>query len=233
MAFKVIDNRDKRGGAPALVSYDFRCRRCDVWFGGLSYYSEALGKVQPVRCPECKHPAEQAVKPGTRIAVRGGEWNAVPGEIRKKWQSYWGLTDAQMQHVTRDDINREMKRRGLEFVDASYDDRVNGGKRAAGEAIETPPETNDPNAVRDYNAKRYGHEYVQESEQQIRAMYDEAARAEASGQTYDPLPKAETTDVHSTPHKIDLDKTVKDLAAAPVVAPDRRREIQGRIVTGQ
>jgi hypothetical protein len=234
MAYKVVDKTKRaRGNSPAMISYDFGCPKCRVYFEGLSYHSDALGKVVPLIHRECGTLCEKVIKPGSRMAIRGGEGNAIPQDIRKVWQKYWGLTDNDMKHVSRESIDREMKARGLNFVDASWDDSAHGSKRAAGQAVPLPPDTDDPNAVRDWNAKVYGREAVVEAEQEIRTMYDEASRLEKEGVRYDPLPTADTVDVHNTPHKIDLEQTVKELAAAPTVSSDRRHDLQGRLITGK
>lgn len=214
-----------------MILREFYCRSCDAWFDAFTEFVGGTGANNRIakRTHSCGALCETKIKPGSRVGIiTSGVKSNEGSERRKVFQRYWKLTDDQMKHITRADIDRKMKKHKLEFVDTSWDDNVNGGRRERGEAIEIPPETEDPNAVRDYNAKRYGADFVQQTEEQIRAEYNRACHPD-----YHPLPRAEGLDAHETPHIIDIDKTVQELSAAPAVTPDRRQELQGRLVTGR
>lgn len=204
---------------------EFFCEACRAWFDAFT----TLEAGYPAkRVHVCGRLCSVRIRPGSRMAIKtSGVKSNTPGELRKAYQTYWGLTDNQMQHVTRKTIEKNFARHGLAPVDASWDDNVNGGKRERGELIELPPDTDDPNAVREYNAKKYGHEHVQQTEEAIRAEYDRACHPD-----FTPLPKADSVDVHAEPHRIDLESTAQKIAEAPVVQPERRQKLQGRLIAG-
>jgi hypothetical protein len=47
------------------------------------------------------------------------------------------------------------------------------------------------------------------------------------------LPEAERVDVYDSPHLVDVDKMIAEVAKAPTVPPERRQQLQGKIVTGK
>lgn len=213
-----------KGATGSSVLREFWCAGCSAYFEA---FTKNLGEMTfEQRTHSCGALCDVAKIPSRAPAIRGGEWNSVPRDYRTAWQSYWGLTDNQMQHVTREDMDRVMREKGISFVDKSWDDNVNGGKRERGEAVELPPDTDDPRAVEEWNAKKYGVDFVQEQKEQIRSVFDAATHG-----TLERLPEADDAAAHSTPHIIDPEKVRQQIAAEPVVEPERKREIAGRIVT--
>lgn len=210
-------------GVPA--PREFWCAPCDAWFTAYTKRTPDDAKWES-RTHSCGRLCDTRIKPGSKIAIRGQESNAIPRDHRKAWQQYWKLTDNQMQHVTREEMDRVMREKGISFVDKSWDDNVNGGKRERGEAVELPPDTDNPREVEEWNAKKYGPDFVQNQKEQIRSVF-EAAQAG----TLEKLPEADDAAAHSTPHIIDPDKVRQQIAAEPVVETERKREIAGRIVT--
>lgn len=216
-----------KGAVGQAMLREFYCAPCDARFETFSK-RDASGEFEKRThsCGALCSPAS-VPRPGTRMAIRSRE--VAPRDIRKVFQRQFGLNDNQMSKLTRDDIDRAMKRRGLEFVDAAYDEAKNGGKRERGEAVELPPETDDPNKVREWNEKKYGHRFVQDQQQASRAAFEAMQRGDAPP----PLPEAKEVDVHDTPHVVDVERAAQVIREAPTVAPERRRELQGKVVTGR
>lgn len=215
-----------KGATGATQLREFWCELDRVHFEAFTRRISETGEFER-RTHFCGALCDVAKIPSRAPAIRGGEPNSVPRDHRKAWQAYWNLTDNQMQRVTREDMDRVMREKGISFVDKSWDDNVNGGKRERGEAVELPPDTDNPREVEAWNAQKYGPEFVQGQKEQIRAVF-EAAKAG----TLEKLPEADDAAAHSTPHIIDPEKVRKQIAAEPVVETERKREIAGRIVTG-
>jgi|GEM_PF-1919038 len=211
-----------RGAVGAATSREFYCEPCKAWFTAWTSMN-AEGEIAK-RTHSCGALCETKIKPGSRIAFRSSE--VVPRDRRRVIQRYLSLNDEQIQHVRNDDIDRYFKAHGLVEVDSSWDDARNGGKRERGELVDLPPETDDPNAVREWNAKKHGHDAVQRDQERTRASFEALARGDEPPH----LPVADGVDVHSTPHVIDVERTIEAVKSQPVVDPQRRRELQGRIV---
>lgn len=199
----------------------FYCKPCGAWFEAWSKFS-ADREIEK-RTHSCGTLCASGIKPGSRMAIRTSN---VPHDRRKVIQRYLSLNDEQIQHVTNEQIDHYFKSNGLVEVDSSWDDARNGGKRERGDLVELPPETDDPNMVREWNAKKYGDDVVQAEQERTRAAFEALQRGDAPPE----LPKADTPDVHSTPHVIDVERTIEAVKSQPVVDPERRRELQGRIV---
>lgn len=214
-----------KGAVGASQLREFWCELDRAYFEAFTRRITETGEFER-RTHSCGALCDVAKIPSRAPAIRGGESNSIPRDHRKAWQRYWGLTDNQMQHVTRDDMDRVCREKGISLVDKSWDDNVNGGKRERGEAIDLPPDTDDPSAVEAWNAKKYGADFVQNQKEQIRSVF-EAAQAG----TLERLPEADDAAAHSTPHIIDPEKVRQQIAAEPVVEAERKREIAGKIVT--
>lgn len=211
-----------RGAIGATTSREFHCAPCNEWFTAYT----RMNKESEIerRTHSCGALCETKIRPGSRIAFRSSE--VVPHDRRKVIQRYLSLNDEQIQHVTNQQIDRYFKTNGLVEVDSSWDDARNGGKRERGDLIDLPPDTNDPNAVREWNAKKYGHDAVQGEQERTRASFEALQRGDEPPH----LPVADGVDVHATPHVIDVERTIDAVVSSPVVSDDRRKELQGRIV---
>lgn len=202
---------------------EFYCPPCDAWFDA---FTKLVDKVPEKRTHTCGKLCETRMRPGSRVAIRGGEWNSVPRDVKREYQRYWKLTDNQINSLTREQIDRVMAKKNLQFTDAAWHDRTYGAKLAGGQLVDLPPETDDPAAVDEWNRKKFGPDFVQGQREEARAVFDAA-----SSGSIEPLPEAVDVNVHDAPHQIDVQKTLDTVANAPVVDADRRRELQGRLVT--
>lgn len=214
-----------RGAVGASVMREFYCEPCDAWFTTYTRM-QADGEIEQ-RTHDCGALCSTRIRPGSRIAFRSSE--VVPPDRRKNFQHYWGLNDKQMLEVTNEQIDKVYKKHGLVEVDASWDENSEHRRRSReGQLAKLPPQTEDPNVVRDYNAKRYGHAYVQEQQEKTRTAFEAMQRGDEPPH----LPEATSVDVHATPHLIDPEKTIAEISKARTVDPERRRELQGKLVTG-
>lgn len=211
-----------RGAIGASTSREFFCEPCKAWFTAWTRMADD-GEIEK-RTHSCGVLCETKIRPGSRIAFRSSE--VVPHDRRKVIQRYLSLNDEQIQHVTNEQIDHYFKSNGLVEVDSSWDDARNGGKRERGDLVELPPDTDDPNVIREWNAKKYGPDAVQREQEQTRARFEALQRGDAPPQ----LPQADDVNVHATPHVIDVERTIEAVKSQPVVDPERRRELQGRLV---
>lgn len=218
-----------KGAIGASQIRTFYCQPCKAYFEAFTRRPSAESDFEQ-RTHTCGQLCSTAKTPppGTKMAIRGGEWNAV-GDFKADFQRYWNLTDNQMAKVTRADMDRVMKKNGLQFVDRSWDENRNGGRRERGEAVELPPLTDDPRQVDAYNEKKHGADFVRDGKERSRTAFEAMKR----GDPPPALPEAKEVDVHDTPHVIDVDKTIETVAKAPVVTPERRAALQGKVVTGR
>jgi hypothetical protein len=214
-----------RGAIGANQLRQFYCEPCEAYFDAWSRRDPETNDFEK-RTHSCGALCSYArvPKPGSRIAFRSSE--VVPRDRRKVIQRYLSLNDEQIQHVTNEGIDRYFKEHGLVEVDSSWDDARNGGKRERGDLVDLPPDTDDPNVIREWNAKKYGRDAVQSDQERTRAAFDALQRGDAPPK----LPEADEPNVHSTPHVIDVERTIEAVKSQPVVDAERRRELQGRIV---
>lgn len=203
-----------KGATGSSQLREFFCPPCAAHFDAFSKRDDS-GDFEK-RTHSCGNLCEAAKFPkaGTRMAIRGKEPNAIPSDLRKVFQRQFGLNDDQMSKVSREDMDRVMKARGLHFTPISYDENVNGGRRARGEAVELPPETDDPAVVDAFNAKKHGDGFVQAGKERSRAAFESLQRGDPAPK----LPEATEVGAHATPHMIDVEKTVEAIESAPVVA---------------
>lgn len=197
-----------RGAVGSTQLREFYCNACRAYFDAFSK-SDADGNFEP-RTHSCGALCGIAKVPSRAPTIRGGEWNSVPADHRKAWQKYWGLTDDQARKVTREEMDRVCREKNISFADAT-DVTLSRAHRPRGGPEDLPPETEDARAIEEWNAKKYGDDFVREQKQQIRAVFDAAV----SG-TLEKLPEAEDTNAHDTPHVIDVEKVQQDIAAAEI-----------------
>lgn len=200
----------------------FYCPACAAWFDAFTNH----GEPAPRRTHTCGTLCSTGIQPGPRAGgIKTGKMRS-DDDRRRTFQRQFSLKDSEMANVSRAEMERVMTQKGLSFVDKSWDENVNGGRRESGNLVDLPPDTEDVNKIREWNEKHMGRDFVQQQQEQIRDVFDRASRGDLQ-----PLPRADEVAVHDSPHIIDVERTVEELSAAPVVAPDRKRELAGRLVT--
>jgi len=106
----------------SFKAYNFRCSACRHEFDDLSRYSDALGTVEPVPCPQCASDAHHFWKMGTKLAMRGDTFSDADALTAA---AFLGIDVEKHGLPSRSKVERLAKERGLVRTTArEFDEKV-------------------------------------------------------------------------------------------------------------